>query len=322
MSKSKIIVFISLFFVSCAACESGNSKEQEAGTAEHNLIQDPSFKKGISLAGVNSSNPKTKHIIYPFSTSDYNPVWRLAEWGSKYSLNDSVSTITENGVTYSNIAKSVSFKDLGETTQVTLEVYGSKEYSLPRQAGEDWPHVLLEQQFESPQALKDISSLIFNLDFRLLFSEMKMNSEEFDPSLHTTQVTIYLTLVNMNKQSEGYGDFIWFGLPIYDYRFDVIDEYAAKDSGKEDASNKFIYSVGSKPLFSEIPKDGNWISISRDIIDLMELAFSTAQKRGFIQNSEHSDMYITSTNMGWETQGTFDCGIQYKNLSLQASTAE
>lgn len=148
---------------------------------------------------------------------------------------------------------------------------------------------------------------------------MKMSNELFDPKLHSTQFTIYLTIQNMNKNSDKYGDFIWFGLPLYDYRYDVIKEYAAQDLGKEDATKKFIFSTESKSLYDGIAKDGQWINVSKDILGIIQRALSLAHQRGFLKGSEYNDMYVTTTNIGWETPGTFDCAIQYKNLKLVAT---
>ncbi len=285
------------------------------------IIKDINYTNGIGLQGFYSDNPKITRVLYPFGESKKTKesVWNLAQWGSKFDLKYSKPENRSEGVTYSNPGKSISFKNIDGSTQITMKMFGSREYLKPRQFGEDWPHILLEQKFKNPQPVSEIKNLNFNIDFRLLFSENKMTPETYNPQVHTTQFTIYLTFHNKNKRSKGYNDFIWFGLPLYDYRYDTIKEYSAADIGKEDASNKFIFSTASNNLFNEIPKGGNWIHVSKDIIDIVKNAFKIAKQRGFLIDTNLEDLYITSTNMGWETPGTFDCAIQYKNLKLTAT---
>ena len=315
MIKKILLIIAVLTVFSFYACNKASSSKSVV-----EIIKDTRFSNGIGLQGSHSNNPEITRVLYPFGEIEKTEksMWNLAQWGSRFDLKDAKKENGNEGVTYSNPGKSIAFKAVDGSTQITMKMFGSKEYLAPRKFGEDWPHILLEQKFQNPQLLSDIQNLNFNLDFRLLFSKNKMSSETYNPEVHTTQFTIYLTFHNKNKDSKGYDDFIWFGLPLYDYRYDTIKEYSAADIGKEDASNKFIFSTASKNLFSEIPKDGQWIHISKDIIDIVKNAFKTAKKRGFLKDTNYDDLYITSTNMGWETPGTFDCAIQYKNLKLTA----
>jgi len=308
------IVVLSAF--GCYSCK--NNSSTKGKTIE--VITDTNYTNGIGLEGSNSANTEITRVLYPFGKSKNNFSWKLAQWGSRFDLKDAQQEPGNDGITYSNAGKSIAFKTIDGSTQITMKMFGSKEYLTPRKFGEDWPHLLLEETFENPLAVSSIDTLNFNLDFRILFSELKMNPESYNPGIHTTQFTVYLTIQNKNKDSKGYGDFIWFGIPLYDYRYDIIEEYSAADIGKDDASNKFIFSTASTNLFEEVAKDGRWIQISKDIIGIIQNAFTTAKQRGFLKESNYEDMYITSTNMGWETPGTFDCAIQYKNLKLTATT--
>ena len=103
-------------------------------------------------------------------------------------------------------------------------------------------HLLLERNFTEAPFLKDVEKLTYAIKSKLLFCENK-TGEEYTPGLPTAQVTLFLTIQNRNEQSTAYGDFFWFGLPLYDYRYEDIPEYAAQDLGKEDATRKFIYTI-------------------------------------------------------------------------------
>jgi len=142
--------------------------------------------------------------------------------------------------------------------------------------------------------------------------------EQFNPDLHTAQFSQYFTIQDNNKDSESYGDFFWFGLPFYDYRYENIELYAAQDIGKDDASNKFIFSVASRNIFDGTLHDKQWITIDKDILPFIKEAFKTAQERGYLTGSKFEDLAITTMNTGWEVPGTFDCGIVLESPSLTA----
>jgi len=314
MIKRILLIIAVLTVFSFYACDNNSSSK----SILVEIITDQNYTNGIGLEGSNSNNTETIRVLYPFGQGGSKCEWKLAQWGSRFNLKDAKQINGDDGITYADSGKSISFKPVDGSTQITMEMFGSKEYLAARKFGDGWPHILLEQEFKIPQSVNNIETLNFNLDFRLLYSEMKMSPNTFNPELHTTQFTVYLTIQNRNLSSKGYGDFIWFGLPLYDYRYNTIAEYSAKDIGKEDASNKFIYSTASINLFEDTAKDGDWINISKDIKGIIHHAFMIAKQRGFLKESDYEDMYITTTNMGWETPGTFDCAIQYKNLKLTA----
>ncbi|RZM06341.1 MAG: hypothetical protein EOO88_53525 [Pedobacter sp.] len=145
-----------------------------------------------------------------------------------------------------------------------------------------------------------------------------LNGANYNPGLHAAQVTLYLLVQNVNKASVGIGDYFWFGLPLYDSRHETLEEYAAQDLGKEDATKKFILNVASKALFEGSLHAGEWIHIKKDIYPLLINAFRTAKANGYLKSTSLDDIAIESTNVGWEIPGTYNAGIQFENLSLKA----
>jgi hypothetical protein len=113
-----------------------------------------------------------------------------------------------------------------------------------------------------------------------MYDENKM-SESFNSKLHTSQASLYLSVQNVNKQSPGYGDFFWFGIPLYDYRYPDILEYAAQDLGKEDATKKFIVNIAGKELFSGSLQDKRRVAINKDVYPLLINAFILLRREGF-----------------------------------------
>lgn len=296
-----------------------DKKIEDKGDKSIEIIQDRFFKNGISVKGHTSAQPEAIGYIFPFGENEKTTHWSIAQWGSHNTFSSPSFTIQDDTIIYQNEAKRVYFypqKD--KTIRLGLEVYGSKEYEKPRKLEEDWVHLLLEQNFTDPTFLKDVKDLNYKIKSKLLFCDNKMG-EDFNPDIHTAQITLFITIQNQNKTSSNHGDFFWFGLPLYDYRYKNILEYGAEDLGKEDASKKFILTVASAELFKKSMHLMNWITIDKNIYPLIENAFKTAQKKGYMINSEWNDLCISSMNIGWEVPGTFDCGILFDTPSLIAT---
>ncbi len=314
--KKRLITSSLLVFV-LSSCNFGKIDETNKETG-YEVFKDLTIENGINIKGTNSADPSTKSIIYPFGKVDgAKTIWTLAEWGSKKDLVDATPNNTKDGITYSETGKNISFKKENNTIEVTMEVIASDEYDAPRKDGEDWPHLLMEQKIDTNNKIENAGEMNFTLDVKLLRNEIKMEDFEFDPNMHTAQFSIYFSVGNINPESESYGDYFWFGLPVYDYRYpDGIEEYSAQDLGKEDATNKFIYKPASKEVFKGNVNNKEWIKINLDILPYIKKAIQTAKGRGYLKGSNTPDLAIGSSNIGWEVQGTFDCSIKYKNLSL------
>jgi len=283
------------------------------------LIDDLNFSNGIGLEGVNSADNSIIDTLYPFGRRGERISWKLAQWFSRYNLKGTILKKINKEVIYSNQGKAISFLPVKGSTQIDMEVIGSKEYVTPRKEGEAWPHILLEQTFKKQVSLKKIKNLKFKMDARLMFSKNLMDSISYNPTLHTAQFSMYLVVQNLNKNSSDYKDYFWFGLHLYDYRWKVIKEYKEEDKGKSDATKKFIYCPASYEIYSGNFQDMHWINISKDLYPIIKKAFQIAQLKGYLKGASIGDMYITGMNIGWEVTGTFDCGYKYKNLKLIAT---
>ncbi len=321
LKKIRIVGIITV--VGCllvfAGCKTINKKSStDLSQKEVEIIQDNNFSNGIGLAGLTSADPSIIDTLFPFGRGKDVPSWRLAQWGSKHNLKGSAPIIRNDTVIYGNVGKRITFYKMPGTVQVELAMYTSNEYLCPRKEGEGWPHLLLEQKMTNSLKLDRITKLNYSINAHLLYDSIKMNSSVFNPHLHTSQITLYFVVQNVNKESSFYGDYFWFGLPLYDYRYRYISEFAAQDLGKEDATKKFIFSVSSNQLFKGSLHDKTWISISQDIFPLLRDAFQKAQKNGYLKGTTFQELGISSINIGWEVPGIFNSAIQFNNLKLTA----
>ncbi len=280
------------------------------------LLRDVNFEQGFRLTALASTdNPVEIGKVFPREGVE-RPVWRLAQWGSKFNLID--APLVENGAQrgYKNDGKEVYLKKEGETNVLVFALNTHNEYGkTPRASGEAWPHLLIEQEVESLPKISKLKSL--KVSFSVKIDEVKkMRGVSYDDSLHAAQFVMFLTVQDRNKESKGYGDYLWFGIPIYDSRHKFPKEHRARDGGKSDGTGKYIYSIGGKELWGKAVEIGKWAKLEGELLKHVLDAFKDAQKKGYLENSKFEDMAISSLNSGWEVPGTFNVRSEFKNLNL------
>jgi len=273
------------------------------------ILKDNLFEKGFNIGHVDSITNANTVKKWNFTPS--NPEWKICQWCSNYSLLDDAQTESTSLFNkISNKQKQIIRTNNGE---LILCIKTDLEYQHDRVDGEGWPHLLIEQFFED-QKLSQFSNINaeISFDFVSFKSHMKNNN-----NLHTFQVTWYFCISNRNKQSKGYEDFFWFGIPFIDTpRFPIGQPYEAVDAGKEDASNKYIISIDPKEYISKEVKPGDTLKFSGDILPRMKKAFEQAKLKGFLKNTNFEDLEIISTNFGIEDTGTFDGTLKINSINV------
>ncbi|MCX6916898.1 MAG: hypothetical protein NT167_28320, partial [Verrucomicrobia bacterium] len=258
-----------------------------APVMERELIRDRHFERGFILV---SSNPgkARPYATLVGSEEGSKPVWELAQWGSKYPLPVAPPQRLPGGaLQYSNYAKAVTIGlPNSEAADVALTVLASVEYGgHARQSGEPWPHLLLQQRIEQPPTLAELHDARLRVGVRLL-KIRKFEMDDYAPGLHAAQFQIFFKVWNSDRQSRGYGQYLWFGVPLYDDRHRVTQTYAAQDAGKVDATTMFIYTLASDVFSTGSTHDQEWITIDRDILPLMREGLNTAWQHGFLKDSQ------------------------------------
>ncbi len=305
---------------SCSAGGDTGSPPEPTTTPYDTLsvLADRGFERGLVRKRADAPSPGN---IYPFGAATAAPIWEMAEWGTKHELEEADKAASDNNrITYANAGKAIAFEKDGADVKVTMDVYTSAEYDAPRQQNEAWPHLLIEQSFPEKPLVKDLEGLVLKFKGRLTGAAMKMDANDFDPGLHTAQFQLFITVQDLNPTSAYYGDYLWFGIPFYDYRYEQIPLYAAQDVGKGDATGKFIYSAGTTDFMEGSFQSGNWITIEKDICPLIVGALNLAKERGYLTGSFFEDFRISGMNLGWEVPGTFDAGFEFSNFDILAVT--
>ena len=284
------------------------------------VFRDAQFRHGFQLTAASHPAPMVEIGVLEVgeSTSSAPPEWRIAQWGTRTLLEPGCCTRNANGVWIAeNAAKHVEVeRAVNGMTRLWLEVRGAHEYAGKfRATGESWPHLLIEQGFSKPIRPAAAQRMPFSLDMRVAFCKMTGEpAYKLDPGLHTAQVSAYWTVQDMVSSEH---DMIWFGIPLFDARYDVPPAHYAIDGGKADASGKFICVLDGKRFWSGSTGDGAWRSLDLDLIPLLREALAIAQQQGHLKLAKFEDLAITSFNLGWEVPGPYDAAIEFRRLSLK-----
>ena len=286
--------------------------------SERELIRDPHFRNGFLLL-----EPKPgKRVVYGEATdaaATAKPVWDLCQWSSRFPLEVVRANRSHAGLLcFTNVAKRICLGAAGSAwADLSLGVNASVEYDgrARKTPGEPWVHLLVQQEFEQPPSLADLASCRFQVEALLRHSKL-FRTEDYTPARHAAQFLIYLTVANRNPRSPGFGQYYWFGIPLYDDRERIVPAYQAKDFGD---TQMFIYTLASDVLTKQSTHDGQWVTFAKELLPLMREGLAAGWQRGFMAGSRDvADYRVTGIVIGWEVPGIFDVDLQLRNLSLRA----
>lgn len=278
------------------------------------LIPDADFSHGFTVHG-----PRHEDGRVATYRRDAQTAWNIAQWGvynHPLSADTPCEELPGGGYRYATDTLSVTVHPADGDYDVRLFVDTRPEYGTrPRQGGEDWPHLLVEQSGWAAGAprLCDMERLHYHCEFRIDGYENHMTEEQFRRDLHTAQVSQFFTVNDVNT-----GDYMWFGLPYFDHRSDIQSGGSMIDSGKADATGKLIYGMDQHLLTDVSPKALGWLVYDIDLLPHIRGAFDYAKENGLYPHSTWEDMAINHTNFGFEMPGTFSGAMCIRNMSLLA----
>ena len=154
------------------------------------------------------------------------------------------------------------------------------------------------------------------MDLRIEHCERRMSDEQYDESLHTAQSPFYFFMRNTNPRSPDYGLSLWVGVPSFDYRYERLsdEEYVQWDIG----TATYIYAIPPRSIWGDVSfHDGEWHSARLDLLPLIRRGVAAMQAKGQFVHTMPEDLELTGMNFGWEVPGTFDAGLQIRNLSIR-----
>ena len=272
------------------------------------VLGDREFSKGFTITGQQHAD---KPRIETFDQKEVTPLWRICQWNSKGKLEN--TEIAEDTIRIFDEYKSVTLDR--KTGAINLTDNAIKEWDAKLRTSQHtpWPHLLLEQSpFKNPISIAKAKNIWVEFDFEITVMD---HQGEQNPDLHTAQVGWFLYLKNVNPDSPGYRDFLWFGTSLFDARVDFTKNYAAQDFAMPNGS--FIYTIGSETYLKEKCDVGRRQKVRYDILPEIEKALKAAHAQGFMKHSQVKDLTFDGTNIGWEIPGVYNAGITLHKLSVE-----
>jgi len=285
------------------------------------LFSDTDLKQGFLLSYSDPTRGRDIETVLNLDNEKNKPAWRLCQWGTKYSLAGSRCAHHGNGdISYENEGKKVIVGGQNsENRDLILEIKGDAEYgATARKYGESWPHLLIEQDAVATYPLDEMEKVQFKISLKLVYFQNHMKANEYDPNLHAAQFQMFLIVKNINKQSRDYGNYFWFGVPFFDSRYEIPPVYTAKDADHKNSTGKFIYTIDGKDFNTTPLKAGNWVTIQKDLLPYIKEGLTHVTQKGHLSSSDPKDYAVVNMNLGWEIPGTFNAGIQVKDLEVSA----
>lgn len=325
MKKSLSFILVLLFLGLMVGCAKKTTTIKETG---NEVLLDKNMENGVGVMGtVSITDLKTIYRYFRYSgtvNESVKPVWRLAQWGTRYDLKDTgVESIDGDFYVLSDETKE--FKVNPKTGEYQLNASCALEYPTPRKYGESWLHLIVEESISDVSRVDEMSHIWADLDFEVTLCDNLMGSD-YNPNLHSALFQWVFIVKNDNQDSPDYGQYMWVNIPYFDNRYDFEAEGAFMDFGKEDKSNTFIYSASGESILDNVKVEiGKRRRVNIDLITYIDKALTTIQ--GLPENSSSSfpillnttlaDLRIESFYIGWECPGTFNASLTVYSQSLR-----
>ena len=286
------------------------------------LIMDNQFQ-----TGVNALDPDTGVVegAIQYTIANGDPIWKLGQWNSQASLYGQSPTVLQSGAyQWANLYKALVMGPTNTAdSDLKMTVNSINEHDgIYQQNNESRPAMLVSQKISGPGGnvgaaapwISELTELNFNLDAKLCYAN-HVYTNGYDSQIHAAQFLVYFTVQNLNVSSVDYGDYLWFGLRLYDDREALPGLAVKQDVG----TSKLIYNIGIDPFCTTGMIVGEWKNISGDLLPYVKDALETAWDLGYLTNSlNYADYKIGAMNMGWEVPGLSCVTMQVNDFGLEA----
>lgn len=277
---------------------------------------------GWQAAGLRIVSKKASFAgILPMGCEHPDPIWNIACWWSRFNWirggkADPITAQPDGSLTVENPGRS--FTRSADGSEVTLRANASKEYSHTRRADEGWSHLLLEVLWDRPELgrlrLASVESLWLTMDMRMLQCENR--TDGYDTGLHASQFVVYFNISGAGN------DAMWLGLCNMDNRY-LLDENRREMAFQMDpGTNTFIIAPPQEQFINGHMADGQWHSMSLDLMPVIRQAYEYGRTHGAFVESTMEDLKLNSMNLGFELPGSFDSAVRLSNMQLVAKLRE
>ncbi len=317
MKRMTVILLLMLYILT-----SCNNK----GVRTMQLIPDNTFSTGFivkSQKDHGAGDKVTDLGVFPKGTDKTFARWAICQWDSGECLWAGRDVSSPDNVLTDGTYRTVTVNKGNILLSLNTEGYYKGK---PAVMGDYWPHLLIEQSSFSYKKSDEITKEFYHADCDKIVLEFDVQLTEYKETpvkkdwVRAAQLLMYFYI-----RSEK-GDFLWFGIQLFDNRSDNTEHYIGYDGGKADASGAMIFSVGSKYVYKNSKRSlwkggkpyasNDWIHVKIDIKPFIKEAFQRGMEDGYFKAGDISELYIDGMNYGFETIGTFSHSASLKDLKL------
>ncbi len=275
-----------------------------------NILKDSNFEYGFDLLGMDSVIDGTK-VYKTVKFGEQDPVWKVGQWWSLYDHKDGNETNSDALYSLVDSHKSLTIDKAAHSLTLALDASQDIPHSSTTPPAK-WPHFLIEQKIDRDACpFKDAESVTA----KLAFTVKKSNDCRDATGLHA-QFSWFIYIVDTNPDSDGYNNFLWFGLNLYCPPNRATSPYSSQDMAN--GPGNFIYSLSSMDIFernSSVRVDRQ-VAFELDILPIVEEALTVARSRGFMIGTEVEDCSITGMNLGWEIFDRWDVSVCIDDIGI------
>lgn len=287
------------------------------------LIADPCFKTGFGLQGINPATDGRKvykYLDYGQNKAHKDPIWLLTQWWTPFTLLEATEREMGLSYIYETASRRIAINRTSGEMAVTFDSYAEylARYGSSRQKGhQPWSHLLIEQDFAEPAKVRDLVALVARLDCKIDNVESR-DPEFFDPSIHAAQLLWYITIKEQSAEGQDGlgGNYIWFGVPIFDSRTKYCSAFSSIDGGTTGSTNKLIYSIDSRNYLPVPLPFGEYQHIEIDLLPFIKQAIGYAEEHKLLAVGK--ELIVNYMNFGWELPGSYRVSSSIKNMGLEA----
>lgn len=303
-------------------------------------LVDPTLQAGVSDQNVYAKPVVTAGSLQ-WTTANGNPAWVFSEYNNVVSLYPTSPTlqgdgsylwqvgVTAPGGTYYPLSKTLFMAPAGSSAASSYD-FGFRVNSFAdydntfRTSTQPWPTAYFGQRVAAPggtlnrsnPTLADLKKLDLNITAAIPVQTVD-HGTGYNPSIHVAHLLLFITVQNLNANSSGYSDYMWFGIQLFNDQVDPTVLTTLVDAG----TGKYIYNVGVSPfLSSNIGSGGStaYKTVSGDVLPLIKQALqhiwhNTSSLHG---SQRLADYQVGSCSIGWEVPGLADVQANIKDLSL------
>ncbi len=279
--------------------------EDRLGT---NILQDADFEDGFCILGMDSAIDGTT-VYKTVQFGEDAPVWRVGQWWSAHNLKDGTESNTDTAYSLTDPHKSLTLDKTSHALVLALDASQDIAQSSTTPPAK-WPHFLLEQSIDRGVCpLKGAESVTAKLAFTMEKCDDLRNGN----GLHG-QFSWFIYIADTNPESEGYNNFLWFGINLYCPPNQHSFSYSSQDMAN--GPGNFIYSLASNDVFRRPVQVGKQTAFELDILPVVKEALEVAQSRGFMIGTTVEDCAITGMNLGWEMFDRWDVRVSIDDIGI------